>query len=166
MTGKVRNQIQVSEKYRKKIRLFFLEDWILLSIVIIVMFYSLTNYISHDSFEILKINTREGLIWGTIFGIVFLIKFFISVKIKSRLIYEIIDEIFFYSLILYNKTCVKLDKTLTPLYKEKADYFLNSLFSPNGTINLTPKNSERYIVEIESKKYYFLPLLFEKQVLI
>ena len=166
MIKEMKNQIRKSEKYRNKIKLFFLYDWVLLSIVIIVIFYSCANYISNDSLEILNINTVKGLLWGTIFGIVFLIKFFISVKIKSRLIYEIIDENFFYSLILYNKTCVKLNKTLTPLYKEKADYFLNSLFSPNGTINLTPKNSERYIVEIDNKKYYFLPFLFEEEVLI
>ena len=90
----------------------------------------------------------------------------ISAKIKSRLIYEVIDEKKFYSLMLYNKTFVSLDKTLIPLYKDRADYYLNSLFGVGGTINLTPSKSERYIVEIDNKKYYFLPFLFEEEVLI
>jgi hypothetical protein len=167
MIGKMKKQIKKSEKYRKKIKLFFAEDWVLLTIAIIAMLYSLVNYLSNNSFAIFSIDREISVYFGIIFLIIFIIKFFfISEKIKSRLIYEVIDEKKFYSLILYNKTTVSLDKTLVPLYKEKADYFLNYLFTPNGTINLTPAKSERYIVEIDNKKYYFLPFLFEEKVLI
>jgi len=167
MIKEMKNQIRKSEKYRKKIKLFFAEDWILLSIAIFAMLYSLANYMSNNSFVIFSIDREISLYFGIIFSIIFIIKFFfISVKIKSRLIYGVIDEKNFYSLILYNKTSVSLDKTLIPLYKEKADYFLNYLFTPNGTINLIPSKSERYVVEIDNKKYYFLPFLFEEEVLI
>lgn len=162
------NTVRMSEKYRKKIKLFFAEDWILLSIALIVILYSLSNYISNSSFTIFGINRGKSLILGTILITIFIVKFFfISVKIKSRLIYEIIDENSFYSLILYNKSFVKLHKTLIPVYKEKADYFLNYLFSPNGTINnLAKTKSERFVVIIDNKKYYFLPFLFEEKVFI
>ena len=162
------NKVRMSEKYRKKIKLFFAEDWILLSIALIVILFSLANYISNSSLAIFGINRGKSLIFGIILTSIFIIKFFfISIKIKSRLIYEVIDENSFYSLVLYNKSFVKLDKTLIPLYKEKADYFLNYLFSPNGTINnLAKTKSERFIVEINNKKYYFLPFLFEAEVLI
>jgi hypothetical protein len=62
---------------------------------------------------------------------------------------------------------VKLDKTLIPLSKGEADYYLNSLFSTRlGTIDLPKTKSERYVVEIDNKKYYFLPFLFETEVLL
>lgn len=163
----MKNKIQKSEKYRKRIKLYFAQDWILLSLAIIAMLYSLANYLSNNSFVIFRIDRGISLFFGIVWVIIFIPKFFIiSAKIKSRLIYEVIDEKKFYSLMLYNKTFVSLDKTLIPLYKDRADYYLNSLFGVGGTINLTPSKSERYVVEIDNKKYYFLPCLFEEEVLI
>jgi len=165
---KMKSQIQISEKYRKKIKLYFIQDWFVLSVAIIAMLYSLANYLSNNSFVIFNINRETILYFGMSVFIIFSIKFFfISIKVKSRLIYEVIDEKSFYSLMLYNKTFIKLDKTLIPLYKEKADYYLNSLFSSRlGTIHLPKTKSERYIVEIDNKKYYFAPFLFEEEVVI
>jgi len=163
----MKNQVRISEKYRKKIKLYFVQDWILLSIAIIAMLYSLANFLNNNSFVIFSIDRGISLYFGIVWVIIFISKFFfISVKIKSRLIYEVIDEKKFYSLMLYNKTFVNLDKTLIPLYKEKADYILNDLFGLNSTIRLPKTKSERYIVEIDNKKYYFLPFLFEEEVLI
>ena len=165
---KMKNKIRISEEYRKKIKLYFNGDWLVLGAAIIAMFYSLANYVSNNSFVIFSIDRGKSLFFCAIFFIVFSIKFFfISIKVKSRLIYEVIDETNFYSLVIYNKTLVKLDKTLIPLYKGEADYYLNSLFSSRlGTINLPKTKSERYVVEIDNKKYYFLPFLFEEEVLI
>lgn len=168
MIEKMKNQIRKSEYYRKKIKLYFFRDWILLSIAIIAMFYSLVNFMSNNSFVIFGIDRGISFFFGIIWAIIFIIRFFfISIKIKSRLIYEVIDEKKFYSLMLYNKSFINLDKTLIPLYKEKADYFLNSLFSTRlGTIHFPESKVERYIVEIDNRKYYFLPCLFEEEVLI
>lgn len=156
------------EKYRKNIKLYFVWDWIILGAAIIAMLYSLLNYKSNNSFVIFNIDRQVSLYFGIIWGVIFIIKFFfISIKIKARLIYEVIDEKDFYCLILYNKTSVKVDKTQIPLYKDSPDYFLNSLFSTRlGVFNMPKTKSERYVVEIDNKKYYFLPFLFEEEVLI
>ena len=167
MIEKMKNQIGISKKYRKKINLFFIQDWILLGVAIIVIFYSSTNYVSNNTFVIFGIDRGISLYFGAIWTIIFIIKFFfISVKIKTRLIYEVIDKTDFYSLVIYNKTLVTLDKTLIPLYKDKPDYYLNYLFGVGGTIYLPESKAERFIVEIDNKKYYFLPSLFEDEVLI
>ena len=165
---KMKNKIQISEKYRKKIKLYFIENWYSLGFAIIAMLYSLVNYLSNNSFVIFSIDRELSLFVGITWAIIFSINFFfISIKVKSRLIYEVIDETESYSLVIYNKTLVKLDKALIPLYKEEADYYLNSLFSSRlGTIHLPKTKSERYVVEIDNKKYYFLPFLFEEEVLI
>ena len=162
------NQIRISEKYKKKIKLYFAWDWIFLGAATIAMLYSLVNYKSNNSFVILSIDREISLYFSIIWFILFSVKFFfISIKVKSRLIYEVIDEGIFFSLVIYNKTLVTLDKTLIPLYKEKPDYYLNSLFSNRlGTFNMPKTKSERFILEIDNKKYYFLPFLFEKEVLI
>lgn len=164
----MKNQIRMTEKYRKKIKSYFVGDWFLLGAAIIAMFYFLVNYMSNNSFIISSINRVTILYFGTSLFIIFSIKFFfISMKVRSRLIYEIIDETQFYSLVIYNKTLITLDKTRIPIPKEAADYYLNSLFSTRlGTIYLPESKGERFIVEIDNKKYYFVPLLFEEQVLI
>jgi len=123
------NKIRISEKYRNKIKLYFIQDWFSLGFAIIAMLYSLVNYLSNNSFVIFRIDRGISLFFGIVWVIIFSIKFFfISIKVKSRLIYEIIDETEFYSLVIYNKTLLKLDRTLIPLYKEESDYYLNSLF--------------------------------------
>jgi hypothetical protein len=95
----------------------------------------------------------------------FIVKSFISNRLKTRLIYKVIDETKFYSLVIYNKTSVSLNKTLIPLPKEKSDYFVNSLFSPRlGTINLPKSKSERFVIIIDDNKYYFLPFLFDSEI--
>jgi hypothetical protein len=109
--------------YRKKIKLYFIQDWYLLSFAIIAMLYWLVNYLSNSSFIIFRIDRGVSLFFGIVGVIIFSIKFFfISIKLKSRLIYEVVDETKFYTLAIYNKTLVKLDKTLIPLYKGEADY--------------------------------------------
>jgi hypothetical protein len=161
------NQNRISEKYRKKIKLFFAQDWFLLSVAVITIFYSLANYLSNNSFVIFKIHLDGSLLIFIISFFLFTVKFIISNKLKSRLIYEVIDETKFYSLVVYNKAVVTLDKTLVPLPKYKPDYFINSLFSTRlGTINLPGSKSERFVVKIDNNKYYFLPFLFDSEILI
>ncbi len=151
----MKNKIRISEEYRNKIKIYFVRDWYGLGIAILIMSYSLI------------VDKRQSLYFSGILFIVFSIHFFfIAPKVKSRLIYEVIEEPNFYSLIIYNKTVVTLDKKLIPVPKEGSDYYLNSLFVPNGTINIPKAKAERFIVTIDNKKYYFLPLLFEEEILI
>lgn len=113
-----------------------------------------------------NIPRMQALITAIIFLTVFIIKYFISIKLRARLIIEIIEDSAYYSLTVYNKSVVRVDKASIPLERRKGDYFINYLFSSRGAIHLESKQDERFIVIIDNKKYYCVPALFESEVLI
>jgi len=158
---------KIQKRYFKKIEFYFVYDWIFLSGSIITFVYFLLNYYFKNSFLLFNIPRLEALIWAMSISIIFIIKYFISSKLRARLIIEIIEDSGYYLLTVYNKSVVRLDRAFIPLERQKADYFINTLFSNKmGTIHLYKKQSERFIVKIDNKKYYLVPPLFENEVLI
>jgi len=99
---------------------------------------------------------------------IFIVKYFISIKLKARLITEIIEDSKYYALIVYNKTLIKVNKTSIPLERvRKSDFFVTVLFESRfTTISFEDKQPEKFIVKINNKKYYLVPRLFESEVLI
>lgn len=164
----MRTDNKFQKRYLKKIRFYFVYDWVFLSGSIITFVYFLLNYMFNNSFLLFNIARLEALIWAISISIIFSIKYFISSKLRTRLIIEIIEDSGYYLLTVYNKSVVRVDKALIPLERQKADYFINDLFSnKTGTIHdLYNKQSERFIVKIDNKKYYLVPPLFESDVLI
>lgn len=156
---------KISKKYMNKISQYFAFDWGLISISAILLCYSLLNYLWNNNLMVLNFNWKESFIMViAVLLPISTIKFFISTKLKSRLIIEIIDEQTYYSLVIYNQSKITIDKSMIPLEREEADYFLNNLFSNRmGTIHIIEnKESEKpAIVRVENRKYYLTPMLFE-----
>jgi len=158
---------KILKKYLKNIALYFAYDWIILSVSIITFGYFLINYFFKDSFKLFDIPRMDALIIAIIFSSIFIIKFFISSKLRARLIIEIIEDSKYYSLIVYNKSLITVDKAFIPLNRQKGDIFTTNLFGGRmSTINLGRKSAEIFIVKIDNKKYYLVPPLFESEVLI
>jgi hypothetical protein len=152
----------ISENYMSKIRFFFTYDWILLGSATLLLFYYLINYFSKDSFIIFNIASLKALIVSFPPFLVFIIKFSISLKVKTRLVIEIIEEPTYFMLTVYDKSVVKIDKPIINFLSRKTDFFLDRLFSPTiGTIHLTPNQCEKFILVTKNKKYYLVPTLFE-----
>ena len=153
---------KISKNYMSKIRLFFALDWIILSISIILIFYYLINYFSNDSFIFFNVPISKSLL-AALGGFFYCtIKFYISLKIKARLITEIVDESTHFILTVYDKSIIIIDKPIMTSLSRQTDFFLNGLFSPTiGTILLPPKQSVKFILLSKSKKYYLVPTLFE-----
>ncbi|QEC69948.1 hypothetical protein FRZ67_22590 [Panacibacter ginsenosidivorans] len=148
---------KIAEVYMKKIHLYFLYDWIVVLIPIALIFISLLNNLDDPFYQYWEKNLFLG-IWI----LVPIIKLWISKKIKDRLICEIVIEEKNVLLQIYNGSILKLDKSFIPLKKEKADYFINTLFSPKmGTIR--SYNKDILIVRVDYKKYYLAPGLFEQE---
>ncbi len=145
-----------------KIKRYFVFDWIVFSILCIVFCCSLVNYLSNGSFIFLNFNWEMGIIVIAVLCPIYFGKLIISTKLRERLIVEIIEEMTHYSFIVYNRQMVEVDKLLIPFKREKADYFLNNLFSSRmGTINFPESRSERFTIRVNDKKYYLVPPLFE-----
>jgi len=158
---------KILKRYLKNIALFFAYDWIILSVSIITFGYFLINYFFKDSFKLFDIPRMEALIGTVTISIIFISKFFISSKLKARLIIEIIEDSKYYSLIVYNKSLITVDKAFIPLNRQEGDIFTTNLFGGRmSTINLGRKSAEIFIVKIDNKKYYLVPPLFESEVLI
>lgn len=145
-----------------KIRLFFTLDWIVLSLSIILIFYYLINYFSKNSFIFFNVPILKCLIASLGGFFFFIIKFHISLKIKARLIIDIVDEPTHFTLTVYNKSVIKVNKPIGSFLSEETDFFLSRLFSPTiGTIHLTPNQCKKFILLTKNKKYYLVPTLFE-----
>lgn len=159
---------KILPEYFKKIAWYFTYDWIFLSVLIIMAGYFLINYFFNNSFILFNFARMQAFIMAIIILTIFIIKYFISSKIRKRLIVDIVDDSRYYVLTIYDKSVIKVDKALIPLERQKADYFINDLFSnKTGTIHdLYNKQSERFIVKIDNKKYYLVPPLFENEVFI
>jgi hypothetical protein len=158
---------KIQGRYLSKIALYFDYDWFFLFVSIITVGYFLINYFFKNSFIFSNIPRLTALITGIIFSTFFIIKYFISSKLRARLIIEIIEDSKYYSLIVYNKSVITVDKAIIPLDRQEADYFINNLFSNRmGTIHVYNKQSERFTVKIDNKEYYLVPALFESEVLI
>ena len=158
---------KILKRYLKNIALYFAYDWILLFVSIITVGYFLINFIFKNSFKLFNIPWKDALIIGMIFSSIFIIKLFISIKLRARLIIEIIEDSKYYSLIVYNKSLITVDKAFIPLNRQEGDIFTTNLFGGRmSTINLGRKSAEIFIVKIDNKKYYLVPPLFESEVLI
>jgi len=158
---------KILKRYLKNIALYFAYDWILLFVSIITVGYFLINFIFKNSFKLFNIPWMDALIIGMIFSSIFIIKLFISIKLRARLIIEIIEDSKYYSLIVYNKSLITVDKAFIPLNRQEGDIFTTNLFAGRmSTINLGRKSAEIFIVKIDNKKYYLVPPLFESEVLI
>ena len=158
---------KIQGRYLSKIAMYFDYDWFFLSVSIIAFGYFLINYFFRNSFMLSNLPRSEGLIMGVTFLTIFVFKRFISIKLRVRLIIEIIEDSKYYSLVVYDKSVITVDKAIIPLGRQEADYFINNLFSTRmGTINLPESRSERFIVIVDDKKYYIVPPLFESEVLI
>jgi hypothetical protein len=158
---------KIQERYLKEIASHFYNDWFFFSVTIVAFGYFLINYFFGNSFIISNLPGLAGLIMGITFLTIYIPKRFISNKLRTRLIIEIVEDSKYYSLILYNKSVITVDKAIVPIEREEADYFINDLFgSRMGKIHLYNKQSERFILKIDNKKYYLVPALFENEVLI
>ncbi len=158
---------KIQRRYLGEIASYFDFDKFCVSVSIIAFCYFLINYFFNNSFIFLDISRLIGLIAGVAFSIVFKMKYFLSSKLRTRLIIEITNDSGYYFLTTYNKSVIKLDKAFIPLKRQNADFFIDILFSNGiGTIHLNKKQSERFIVIINNKKYYLVPQLFESEVLI
>jgi len=145
-----------------KIKLFFTIDWIVLSISILLIFYFLINYFSNNSFVFFNIPISKFLIASLGLIFFFIIKFDSSLKIKARLITEIVDESSHYTFTTFNKSVITVDKPIMISLSRQTDFYLNRLFSPTiGTIHLTPNQCEKFILLTKNKKYYLVPTLFQ-----
>ena len=162
------NDNKLQERYSRKLTWYFAKDWILLSISIILFGYFPVNYFFNNSFELFNIPWRKALIIDIVPSTIFIVKYFISIKLKARLITEIIEDSKYYALIVYNKTLIKVNKTSIPLERvRKSDFFVTVLFESRfTTISFEDKQPEKFIVKINNKKYYLVPRLFESEVLI
>ena len=158
---------KIQQRYLRKIASYFDYAWFFFSVSIIAFGYFLINYFFENSFIISNLPRLAGSIMGITFLTIFIPKRFISSKLRARLIIEIIEDSKYYSLIVYNKSVITIDKAIIPLDRQEADYFINSLFGNRmGTINLPETKAERFIVIVDDKKYYLVPPLFESEVLI
>ncbi len=156
---------QVAQKYMSKIKLFFTIDWVILSISVLFIFYYLINRFSNNSFIFFNLSIAKSLIASFALFLFFIIKFDSSLKIKARLIIEIIDESSHYIFTTYNKSVITVYKPITDSLSRQPDYYLNRLFSPTiGTIHLTPNQCEKFILVTKKKKYYLVPTFFANAV--
>ena len=158
---------KIQKRYLRKIALYFAYDWILLSVSIITFGYFLINYFFKNSFKLFNIQFEDALIMAIILSTIFIIKYFFSFKLRARLITEIFEDSKYYSLIIYNKSLVMVDKACIPLERQRGDFFITNLFANKwGTIRLRGTRNEIFIIKIDNKKYYLVPPLFESEVLI
>ena len=158
---------RISEYYLKKIRNFFIPDWILLFVVCVLLIYSLLSFFNIIDQNIFNISYRATLIFSTLLLLIFLGKSLISQKIRTRLICKINENSSNIILTVYNNSIIDIDKRLIPLIREPSDYFIDMLFANRwGTINLLPKDNKTAIVIINDKKYYLASNLFEQEVTI
>lgn len=157
---------KILPEYLKKIAWYFTYDWIFLSVLIIIAGYFPINYFFNNSFILFNFDRMQALIMAIIILTIFIIKYFISSKIRKRLIVDIVDDSGYYFLTIYDKSVIKVDKVFIPLERQNADYFINDLLGNRMGIHLYNKQSERFIVKIDNKKYYLVPALFENEVLI
>ncbi|HXU28416.1 MAG TPA: hypothetical protein VN698_14395 [Bacteroidia bacterium] len=160
------NKLQM--RYSKKLALYFAQDWILLSISIILFVYFLVNYFFNNSYELFNIPWNKALIIDIVPSTIFIVKYFISIKLKARLITEIIEDSKYYALIVYNKALIRVDRASIPLERiRKSDFFVTVLFESRfTTIYFEGQRAEKFIVKINNKKYYLIPRLFDSEVLI
>ena len=158
---------KIQKRYLRDIASYFDYDGFAFLVSIIAFGYFLINYFFGNSFTLSNLPRLVGLITGVAFSTIFIIKYFVSSKLRARLIIEIMEDSKYYSLIVYNKSVITVDKGIIPLDRQEADYFINNLFSTRmGTINLPETKAERFIVMVDDKKYYLVPPLFESEVLI
>lgn len=155
---------KITEKYLKKVRSYFVGEWVFLCIGIFMLVYSLFTFYNPDS---------SAYIWdgfakaSTIPLGIFSIKYFISRKIKTRLIYKIQENDDNVVLTIYNNSTISLEKTLIPVEKQKPDYFITTLFSNRmGAISEDKAYEGTCITKINGKKYYLVPNIFEKEITI
>lgn len=156
---------QIAEGYMKKIRLYFFYQWILLLFVIILFIFSLVNYIEDIPGGYFGMPWKESLILAFIFLPLPIIRFIVTDKVKKRLIWKIIFEDNNILLFVYDGTILKIDKSSIPFKKENQDYYFRSLFSSRGgTIFLDRDHKQKFIININRKKYYLAPAIFEQEM--
>jgi hypothetical protein len=154
----VEKKVTIYDAYMDRIRLYFLYDWIFLTIITGLFSYLIIN---SDS------DQQGKIIFGSMIFAALIAKFFISSKIRSRLICQVVDEQDYVLLVIYNESTIKINKTSLPLEKKPPDYFINSLFSTRmGTIHMKKNENKRFIIIVNGHKFYLIPFLFNDEVLI
>jgi hypothetical protein len=155
---------KISKEFLFKLRYFFAFPRILLFVAAFLLIYSLLNYYNFLSFFF---PWRLSLIFSILLLIISIPKYFIAEKVRRALIYKIQQESDTIILTTYDKSIVSINKNLIPLQKEPRDYFINTLFSSRtGTIQISPNENETCVIEINKKRFYLVPNIFEAEVAI
>jgi hypothetical protein len=152
---------KILKVYMRRLKFFFIVDWVILFLSCILLSYSLLNYYFKNLFIFFSIEPKSCLIISFIGIFYFILKFFISITLKSRLIIGVLKNDACYSLINYNNSIISVDKSQISIESEFNDFFLNQLFGNTAMIHLKRTKCEKLLLCINNKKYYLIPSLFE-----
>jgi len=158
-------EYKIRDEYFKKIKRWFAWNYFIECVAIAMLILS----IIHLLFRITWIyeNWESFAVFGIVINIPLTILFLILLQIRKSLIYKIVISDNFTLLYTYNETILSIYSLKeTWQQKENSDWYLQSfLSSRNGIGTIYKGKLDGYILNIDGKEYYFVPKLFESEMI-